>query len=156
MLDTYRPSDASPLFALFEAAHTVRAAADLTVIHLSLTSTQARVLHILQNAPNGKPFSDISLRTGMSPAATTTMMARLSARDLIDTAPNDYDRRCTLATLSPRGRRAWSKAAPELDRFGRMLAGWAGTSPQELAVMLSTIAAHVPSEWHISQMRAAG
>ena len=150
-----RPSGASPFFALLEAAHAARAAADLATAGTSFTSSQCRIGYVLADAVNGKPQVEIAARTGLSPAATSTMLARLERAGVVWREENERDRRILLAGLTDMGLEQWSRASARCARFDASIAKSADLSPTALAHALHEIAQALPSEWRSVQMRIA-
>jgi DNA-binding MarR family transcriptional regulator len=73
----------------------------------AMTALQARFAWILATSPWAIPMPQIEAALGLSHAGVSRMVARMRSRELVSTEPNIYDARCSLVSLTAKGKREW-------------------------------------------------
>ena len=70
---------------------------------LDLTLPQWRALLVVGENPAGATVTEVSIRVGVTVPATSRQLRRLARRGLLETGPDEHDRRATRVRLSDRG-----------------------------------------------------
>ncbi|PZU45704.1 MAG: MarR family transcriptional regulator [Microbacterium sp.] len=98
---------------------------------LGLNAADMRCLDCLSERPH--TAGEISVATGLRPAATTALIDRLSARGLTRRVPPERDRRQVLVELTEEGAaRVWEAYGPLVEHGADV---FAGVGAEEIAAM---------------------
>ena len=120
---------------------------------LGLNPTDVRCLDWLADGP--KSAGELSSGTGLSSAATTTLIDRLERRGWVRRARDDADRRRVLVEMTDEGRERVARYYGPLVRDGISL--FSGISDEELARMLDwLVAARELTDRHREGIRERG
>lgn len=87
----------------------------------ALPPTQAAVLRMLHEAPEGLRASQMAQRLGVSAASLSDSLKALEAREWLRRQPDPADARATRVSLARAGRRAAAALSDPLRGFGRLL-----------------------------------
>lgn len=104
---------------------------------INLDPTAIRALHLLGRAGGTATPSQIATELHLSRPSTSKLLARLSAAELLDRAPQAGDRRSALITLTPRGRAAYQGLHDAgLAMIATATRGWAAADRAALVRLL--------------------
>ena len=110
--------------SIMRAHQLVVAAVDATLRPFELTFARFEVLMLLSFSRNGSlPMAKMSHRLMVHPTSVTNLVDKLEAQGFLERRAHATDRRTTLATITPTGRRVARRAAKALTdaRFGMAL-----------------------------------
>jgi DNA-binding MarR family transcriptional regulator len=113
--------------AILHAARRIRTSADASLREYGLSLPAYKLLRALENSDYSmREVSEILL---VSPRTVTDMIDSLEARGLVARGPHPADRRVTLLSLTPDGRRQLAAAAALAEQSHR--AAMSALSPQD-------------------------
>jgi DNA-binding MarR family transcriptional regulator len=107
--------------SIIRAQQLVSTAVDRALKPLGLTFARYEVLMLLSFSKRGAlPITKVGERLMVHPTGVTKLIDKLEQQGLVRRAPNQADRRGTLAHLTPAGRRLAARASREVGavRFG--------------------------------------
>jgi DNA-binding MarR family transcriptional regulator len=109
------------VFALLDAARTVSLAIDWIGPGAPMTAPQARVAARLARAPDGIPVVNVAEHFGISSAAASKILRRMSDLGTLEYGEHPRDGRCKLVLLTDKGRTLLAGSAKGLARQDRAL-----------------------------------
>jgi DNA-binding MarR family transcriptional regulator len=115
--------------AMQQYQRSVQAFDDAVGRALGLNPTDLRCLDWLVDGP--RTVGQLAEATGLRPAATTTMVDRLTTKGFVRRVPSDDDRRRVIVEMTDEGReQTWACYGPMVEEGQQLLAT---TSPEQLA-----------------------
>jgi len=125
--------------AILYAAHRIRTSADASLREYGLSLPAYKVLRALENSDQS--MREVSEVLHVSPRTVTDMIDSLETRGLVARGPHPADRRVTLLSLTPDGRRQLAAAAALADRsHGAAISGLSRQDQQALRRLLDQVA----------------
>lgn len=125
--------------ALVYAAHRVRTNADARLRASGLSFPSYKLMRQLENSD--RSMREISELLHITPRTVTDMIDGLEGRGLVARGPHPSDRRVTLLSLTPEGRRQLTVAAATAERASRAaIAGLSAQDQRTLRALLDQVA----------------
>jgi DNA-binding MarR family transcriptional regulator len=125
--------------AVLYAAHRIRTRADASLREYGLSLPAYKLLRSLENSDQS--MREVSEILHVSPRTVTDMIDSLSARGLVARGPHPADRRVTLLSLTPDGRRQLAAAAALAERsHSAAMSGLSSQDQQTLRRLLDQVA----------------
>src|SRR2546428_4748624 len=109
-----RPAADSLLFSFLSAADAVEARLEAALSQTGLSLAKLAVLHLLADAKEALPLSDLAARQHCVRSNITQLVDRLENDGLVRRRADLDDRRSVLAELTPAGRQAHAKGVRAL------------------------------------------
>ena len=125
--------------AILYAAHRIRTSADARLRQSGLSLPAYKLMRALEHSDQS--MREVSEVLHVSPRTITDMIDSLEARGLVARGPHPADRRITLLSLTPDGRRQLGAAAALADESHRAaISGLTEQDQQTLRTLLSQVA----------------
>ncbi|HTD69632.1 MAG TPA: MarR family transcriptional regulator [Gemmatimonadales bacterium] len=116
-----RPAADSLVFSFLSAADAVEARLEAALSPTGLSLAKLAVLHLLADANEPLPLSDLAARQHCVRSNITQLMDRLEKDGLVRRRPDPDDRRSVLAELTPAGAQAHAKGVRALSEAQRAI-----------------------------------
>ncbi len=117
----------------------VQAFDDAVGRRLGLGPADLRCLDVLMEGP--RTAGELSVATGLKPAATTALLDRLVAKGFVRREPSPTDRRKVLVAMTDEGmRRTWAAYGPMVEEGQRGLAAFTVAELERMRVFLDEAA----------------
>jgi len=125
--------------AILYAAHRIRTSADASLREYGLSLPAYKVLRALENSDQS--MREVSEILHVSPRTVTDMVDSLETRGLVARGPHPADRRVTLLSLTPDGRRQLATAAALADKsHAAAISGLSALDQRTLSRLLDQVA----------------
>jgi len=111
---TRRPAADSLVFSFLSAADAVEARLEAALSQTGLSLAKLAVLHLLADAKEALPLSDLAARQHCVRSNITQLVDRLEKDGLVRRRADLADRRSVLAELTPAGRQAHARGVRAL------------------------------------------
>ena len=116
-----RPAADSLVFSFLSAADAVEARLEAALSQTGLSLAKLAVLHLLADAKEALPLSDLAARQHCVRSNITQLVDRLEKDGLVRRRPDPEDRRSVLAELTPAGQQAHAKGVRALAEAQRAI-----------------------------------
>src|SRR5216117_3039359 len=110
----HRPAPNALVFSLLETAEAVEARLEAALSPTGLSMAKLAVLHVLVEAREPLPLSELAERQHCVRSNITQLVDRLEKDGLVRRRADPDDRRSVRAVLTPAGRQAYAKATRAL------------------------------------------